>query len=90
MTVDEVDRSTIAVLVVVDQLVDRVNGQADARGADETLAEIKNVLVDENGQPVAVGQIRVDVDFIGFFHLTNAEVPVVTRFIRAYRFEDAI
>src|SRR3546814_19200278 len=66
--IDEIDRAAEPLLVVVDQVLNGIDGQTDTGDTDEVTVVIDNPIVDEDGHRVPVGQVRIDVDLVGLHH----------------------
>ncbi|MNQ48083.1 hypothetical protein D3C85_619480 [compost metagenome] len=75
--VDEIHTALITLLVLVDQLDHGVDGQANPGRADESAVVVVDLVVDEEGQVVLVGEVRVDVDLVRILHVPHAKVPGV-------------
>ena len=90
VAVGEVDGAVVAALVVVDQLDHRIHREADAGHADEVVLVIEHLEVDEEGQAVGVGHVRIDADLVGLGHVAHAEVPGIARLVLADLLEHAL
>ena len=87
--VDEVHAALVTLLVFVDQLDYRIDRQANAGSADETVVVVIDLVVDEEGQVVFVGEVRVDIDLVGIGHVADTEIPGIARFRGLDLFEHA-
>ena len=85
--IDQIDAASIALLIAVDHVADRVNRQADAGCPDEVLVVVEYPVIDEDGQLVAVGQVGIDVDFVGLAHVANTKIPGIARLFRTNRLQ---
>ncbi|EKE17062.1 MAG: hypothetical protein ACD_10C00639G0001 [uncultured bacterium] len=78
-----------ALLVIFDQLINRIHGEPDAGCADVIAGKIEDAVVHKNGQRVAVDHVAVNVDFVIFLHGADAVVPGIALFGRADFFRNA-
>src|SRR3546814_9003763 len=84
---DLIDRAAEPLLVVVDQVLNGIDGQTDTGDTDEVTVVIDNPIVDEDGHRVPVGQVRIDVDLVGLHHPADTKIPLVPPVVLGHRLD---
>jgi hypothetical protein len=89
LMINEINGALKTLLIFPDQAVNGIYGEANAGSADVLAGKVKNPVVDENGQRIPIGEIAIDIDFIIFLYVANAEVPGIPGFRRVDFLENA-
>lgn len=81
LPVDEMNLAPVFLLRLIEHDFNWRDGQTNAGGPDKGSIIIKRPLIDENGHGIMISQVTVDIDYVVFGYVTNAEVPFIADII---------